>query len=150
MDLSFDKSKAEAKDDGARHLLVLVSLTMWTIQFLKQDLADSYEPPFKSCVEQGKASSVMCAYNLVNGIPNCANFDLSTTIARGQWGLPRLHRDCDAVATMCFNEGYAKESEDAVAATLKAGMDVNCGSHFKKYGKSALEKQKVVQESDID
>ncbi|PHT84185.1 hypothetical protein T459_12628 [Capsicum annuum] len=120
------------------------------ISALYQDLADSYEPPFKSCVEQGKASSVMCAYNLVNGIPNCANFDLSTTIARGQWGLPRLHRDCDAVATMCFNEGYAKESEDAVAATLKAGMDVNCGSHFKKYGKSALEKQKVVQESDID
>lgn len=57
------------------------------IQVLKQDLADSYEPPFKDCVEQGKASSVMCAYNLVNGIPNCANFDLLTTTARGKWGL---------------------------------------------------------------
>lgn len=56
------------------------------IQVMKQDLADSYEPPFKSCVEQGKASSLMCAYNLVNGIPNCANFDLLTTTAREHWG----------------------------------------------------------------
>ncbi|KAH0685085.1 hypothetical protein KY290_022260 [Solanum tuberosum] len=117
---------------------------------LKQDLADSYEPPFKNCVEQGKASSVMCAYNLVNGIPNCANFDLLTTTARGKWGLQGyIVSDCDAVAIMYTHQGYAKEPEDAVAATLRAGMDVNCGSHLKKYTKSALEKQKI-QESDID
>ncbi|XP_059279846.1 probable beta-D-xylosidase 7 [Lycium ferocissimum] len=117
---------------------------------LKQDLADSYEPPFKSCVKQGKASSIMCAYNLVNGIPNCANFDLLTTTARGKWGLKGyIVSDCDAVAIMYTHQGYAKEPEDAVAATLRAGMDVNCGSHLKKYTKSALEKQKV-QESDLD
>ncbi|KAF3674907.1 putative beta-D-xylosidase 7 [Capsicum annuum] len=117
---------------------------------LKQDLADSFEPPFKSCVEQGKASSVMCAYNLVNGIPNCANFDLLTTIARGQWGLQGyIVSDCDAVDKIYTAQHYAKEPEDAVAATLKAGMDVNCGSHLKTYTKSALEKKKV-QESDID
>lgn len=119
-------------------------------QVLKQDLADSYEPPFKSCVEQGKASSVMCAYNLLNGIPHCANFDLLTTTARGKWGLQGyIVSDCDAVEIMYTEQGYAKEPEDAVAATLRAGMDVNCGSHLKKYTKSALEKQKV-KESDID
>ncbi|CAN4122251.1 unnamed protein product [Withania somnifera] len=117
---------------------------------LKQDLADSFEPPFKSCVEQGKSSSLMCAYNIVNGIPNCANFDLLTTIARGQWGLQGyIVSDCDAVEKMYTEQGYAKEPEDAVAATLKAGMDMNCGSHLKKYTKSALQKQRV-QESDID
>ncbi|XP_015071729.1 probable beta-D-xylosidase 7 [Solanum pennellii] len=119
-------------------------------QVLKQDLADSYEPPFKDCVEQGKASSVMCAYNLVNGIPNCANFDLLTTTARGKWGLQGyIVSDCDAVDKMYSEQHYAKEPEDAVAATLKAGMDVNCGSHLKTYTRSALEKQKV-KESDID
>ncbi|XP_009599906.1 probable beta-D-xylosidase 7 [Nicotiana tomentosiformis] len=117
---------------------------------MKQDLADSYEPPFKSCVEQGKASSLMCAYNLVNGIPNCANFDLLTTTAREQWGFQGyIVSDCDAVAIMHTHQGYAKEPEDAVAATLRAGMDVNCGSYLKSYTKSALEKQKV-KESDID
>ncbi|KAK4352421.1 hypothetical protein RND71_027939 [Anisodus tanguticus] len=88
---------------------------------LKQDLADSYEPPFKSCVEQGKASSIMCAYNLVNGIPNCANFELLTTTARRKWGLQGyIVSDCDAVAIMYILQSYAKEPEDAVAATLKA------------------------------
>ncbi|CAN4116310.1 unnamed protein product [Withania somnifera] len=101
-----------------------------------------YSSDAHSCVEQGKASIIMCAYNLANGIPNCANYDLLTTIAPGQW-------DCDAVDIMFTRQGYAKEPEDAVAATLKASMDVNCGSHLKKYTKSALEKQKI-QESDID
>ncbi|MCE5167624.1 putative beta-D-xylosidase 7 [Datura stramonium] len=92
------------------------------LQVLKQDLADSYEPPFKSCVEQGKASSLMCAYNLVNGIPNCANYKLLTTIARGQWGFQGyIVSDCDAVSIMHTKQGYAKEPEDAVAATLRAG-----------------------------
>ncbi|CAN4116312.1 unnamed protein product [Withania somnifera] len=117
---------------------------------LKQDLADSFEPPFRSCAEQGKASSIMCAYNLVNGIPNCANFDLLTTIVRGKWGFQGyIVSDCDAVEIIYTDQHYAKEPEDAAAATLKAGMDVNCGSHLKKYTKSALQKQKV-QESDID
>ncbi|KAF3658298.1 putative beta-D-xylosidase 7 [Capsicum annuum] len=119
-------------------------------QVLKQDLADSYEPPFKSCVEQGKASSIMCAYSLINGIPNCANYDLLTTTVREKWGLQGyIVSDCDAVNVMYANQSYAKEPEDAVAATLKAGMDLNCGSHLKVYTKLALEKQKV-QESDID
>lgn len=116
----------------------------------KQDLADSYEPPFKNCVEKAKASSVMCAYNLVNGIPNCANFDLLTITARKKWGLQGyIVSDCDAVEYMYTQQHYAKEPEDAVAATLKAGMDVNCGNHLKKYTKSALEKKKI-DESDID
>ncbi|XP_055835054.1 probable beta-D-xylosidase 7 [Solanum dulcamara] len=119
-------------------------------QVLKQDLTDSYEPPFKSCVEQGKANIVSVGENPVNGIPNCANFDLLTATARGKWGLQGyIVSDCDAVAIMYTHQGYATEPEDAVAASLRAGMDVNCGSHLRKYTKSVLEKQKV-QESDID
>lgn len=52
----------------------------------KQDLADTYQPPFKSCVVEGGASGIMCAYNLVNGVPNCADHDLLTKTARGEWG----------------------------------------------------------------
>lgn len=49
-------------------------------------MADTYQPPFKACVEQGKASGIMCAYNLVNGVPNCADRNLLTATARQQWG----------------------------------------------------------------
>lgn len=55
-------------------------------QVTKQDLADTYQPPFKSCVQKGQASGIMCAYNRVNGVPNCADYDLLTTTAHGEWG----------------------------------------------------------------
>ncbi|KAL0432719.1 UNVERIFIED_CONTAM: putative beta-D-xylosidase 7 [Sesamum latifolium] len=116
----------------------------------KQDLADTYQPPFRACVEQGQASGIMCAYNRVNGVPTCADYDLLTKTARQQWGFQGyIASDCDAVAIIHDQQGYAKEPEDAVADVLKAGMDVNCGSYLKKYTRSAVAKKKV-SESDID
>lgn len=50
-----------------------------------QDMADTYQPPFESCVEKGKASGIMCAYNRVNGVPSCADHHLLTATARKQW-----------------------------------------------------------------
>ncbi|KAG8503898.1 hypothetical protein CXB51_001855 [Gossypium anomalum] len=52
-----------------------------------QDLADTYMPPFRSCIEEGKASGIMCAYNRVNGVPNCADYNLLSKTARAQWGM---------------------------------------------------------------
>jgi beta-glucosidase-like glycosyl hydrolase len=57
------------------------------LQVTKQDLEDTYQPPFKSCVLEGHVSSVMCSYNRVNGIPTCADPDLLQGVVRGQWGL---------------------------------------------------------------
>nr|GMD55623.1 probable beta-D-xylosidase 7 [Ipomoea batatas] len=116
----------------------------------EQDMADSFMPPFKRCVEEGKASSIMCAYNLVNGVPNCANYDLLTKTARQQWGFQGyIVSDCGGVKIIYSQQGYAKLPEDAAALVLKAGMDLNCGSHLRKYTMLAVEKKKV-QESDID
>ncbi|XP_039059380.1 probable beta-D-xylosidase 7 [Hibiscus syriacus] len=115
-----------------------------------QDLADTYQPPFKSCIQQGNASGIMCAYNRVNGVPNCADYDLLSKTARGQWGFNGyITSDCDAVSIIHEDQGYAKLPEDAVADVLKAGMDVNCGTYLKKYTKSAVEKRKLPV-SEID
>eukprot|EP00257_Ricinus_communis_P012509 XP_002535159.2 probable beta-D-xylosidase 7 [Ricinus communis] len=92
----------------------------------------------------------MCAYNQVNGVPNCADYNLLTKTARGQWDFHGyITSDCDAVSIIHDDQGYAKEPEDAVADVLKAGMDVNCGNYLKNYTKSAVEKKKV-SESEID
>ncbi|KAK6131145.1 hypothetical protein DH2020_035113 [Rehmannia glutinosa] len=116
----------------------------------KQDMADTYQPPFRSCIEQGRASGIMCAYNLVNGVPNCADYHLLTKTARGAWGFQGyITSDCDAVSLIYEKQKYAKTHEDAVADVLKAGMDVNCGSYLANHTKSAVEKGKV-SESDID
>ncbi|KAK8623551.1 hypothetical protein V6N13_118434 [Hibiscus sabdariffa] len=116
----------------------------------QQDLADTYNPPFRSCIQEGKASGIMCAYNRVNGVPNCADYNLLSKTARGQWGFNGyITSDCDAVSIIYEKQGYAKLPEDAVADVLKAGMDVNCGTFLKNYTKSAVKKRKLLV-SEID
>lgn len=116
----------------------------------KQDLADTFQPPFQSCVEQGQASSIMCAYNRVNGIPSCAHYDFLTDTARGQWHFDGyIVSDCNAVPIIYEQQKYVKTPEDAVAAVLSAGMDVECGSYTPRYSKSALDQKKITEE-DID
>ncbi|CAK9165612.1 unnamed protein product [Ilex paraguariensis] len=115
-----------------------------------QDLADTYQPPFESCIKQGEASGIMCAYNRVNGVPNCADHNLLSHVARGQWSFQGyITSDCDAVSIIHDVQGYAKLPEDAVADVLKAGMDVDCGSYLRKYTISAVQ-QKKLPESEID
>ncbi|XP_054789294.1 probable beta-D-xylosidase 7 [Prosopis cineraria] len=109
-----------------------------------QDLADTYQPPFRSCVEQGRASGIMCAYNRVNGVPNCADFNLLTKTARRQWGFHGyITSDCGAVSLLHDDQGYAKSAEDAVADVLRAGMDVECGDYLTKYVKAAVTQKKL-------
>jgi xylan 1,4-beta-xylosidase len=53
----------------------------------KQDLEDTFNVPFKACVMEGSAASVMCSYNQVNGVPMCADQNLLRGTIRGQWHL---------------------------------------------------------------
>ncbi|XP_068636542.1 probable beta-D-xylosidase 7 [Aristolochia californica] len=115
-----------------------------------QDLADTYQPPFKSCVEEGRASGIMCSYNKVNGVPTCADFNLLSRTARQKWHFNGyIVSDCDAVAVMYSHHHYSKTPEDAVGSALGAGMDIDCATFLLKYTKSALQRKKL-SESDID
>lgn len=115
----------------------------------KQDMEDTYQPPFRSCIEDGKASCLMCSYNSVNGIPACARGDLLQK-ARKEWGFNGyVTSDCDAVATIFEYQFYAKTAEDAVADALKAGVDINCGTYMLYKTASAIEQGKL-QEEDVD
>ncbi|KAL4271604.1 hypothetical protein GQ457_13G010000 [Hibiscus cannabinus] len=115
-----------------------------------QDLADTYQPPFKRCVKDGRASGIMCAYNRVNGVPSCADQNLLSKTARGEWDFKGyIASDCDAVDVMYNDQRYTKAPEDAVVDVLRAGMDLNCGSFLQKYTKSAI-LQKKLPESIID
>ncbi|WCJ29922.1 beta-xylosidase 2 [Euphorbia peplus] len=115
-----------------------------------QDLADTYQSPFQSCIQERKASGIMSAYNQVNGVPNCADYNLLSRTARGKWSFNGyITSDCDAVSIIYDTQGYAKTPEDAAADVLKAGMDVNCGNYLKNYTKSAMQKKKVSV-ADID
>ncbi|KAL5100007.1 hypothetical protein RYX36_004334 [Vicia faba] len=115
----------------------------------QQDLEDSYQPPFRGCVQQGKASCLMCSYNEVNGVPACVSEDLMGLV-RNKWGFEGyITSDCDAVATVFEYQHYAKSPDEAVADVLKAGVDINCGTYMLRHTKSAIE-QGMVKEEDLD
>ncbi|PNT63713.1 probable beta-D-xylosidase 7 isoform X2 [Brachypodium distachyon] len=115
-----------------------------------QDLADTFNPPFKSCVEEGKATCVMCAYTNINGVPACASSDLITKTFKGDWGLNGyVSSDCDAVALLRDAQRYRATPEDTVAVALKAGLDLNCGNYTQVHGMSALQQGKMT-EQDVD
>lgn len=115
----------------------------------KQDLEDSYNVPFKACVVEGKAASVMCSYNQVNGIPSCADPALNQTI-RTQWQLNGyIVSDCDSVGVFYKKQHYTKTPEEAVARTLKAGLDLNCGHFLEEHAESAVQAGRIT-EKDID
>ncbi|KAL6660638.1 hypothetical protein ACP70R_001673 [Stipagrostis hirtigluma subsp. patula] len=119
-------------------------------QVTAQDLEDTYNPPFRSCVVEGKASCVMCAYTEINGVPACADADLLTGTVRGDWGLDGyVASDCDAVAIMRDAQRYAPTPEDAVAVSLKAGLDIDCGSYVQQHATAAIQQGKLT-EQDVD
>lgn len=49
-------------------------------------LREIHLKPFEIAVKQGGASSVMTSYNPINGHWAASNYDLNTTILRGEWG----------------------------------------------------------------
>ena len=111
-----------------------------------------YLPPFQACVSDGKAASVMCSYNALNGIPTCANDWLLQTLARDTWGLDPngfVTSDCDAVGDIFSAHHYTKTGEEAVALALKAGTDTDCGSAYNTYLYSAYN-QSLVNDNDIN
>jgi beta-glucosidase-like glycosyl hydrolase len=115
-----------------------------------QDLLDSYLPPFRACVEDGGVSGLMCSYNSVNSVPSCANSWLMTDVARSEWKFDGyITSDCDAVSDIFLTQNYTKSPEEAVAMSLKAGMDVDCGDFIASYGQSAIDKG-LLSEADID
>ncbi|CAK8540389.1 unnamed protein product [Lathyrus sativus] len=115
----------------------------------QQDLEDSYQPPFRGCVQQGKASCLMCSYNAVNGVPACVSEDLMGLV-RNKWGFEGyITSDCDAVATVFEYQHYAKSPEEAVADVLNAGVDINCGTYMLLHAQSAIE-QGMVKEETLD
>jgi len=64
----------------------------------KKDLFESYLPAFEACIKEGKAYSIMGAYNRTNGVPCCASKPLLQEILRDKWGFEGyVVSDCWAI-----------------------------------------------------
>ena len=128
------------------------------VKVSKHDQEDTYLPAFRATVVEGKAWSVMCVYNSVNGQPGCANQFLLQDQLRDKWKFNGyVVSDCDAVADIERGHHYVKTQAEAAAVSLKAGTDNECAdffapvrdnSDYKKYLDAV--KQGLLTEKDID
>ena len=97
----------------------------------KHDMEDTYLPAFRATVVEGKAESVMCAYNRVNGQPACANTFLMKDQLRGAWKFNGyVVSDCDAIVDIFQGHHFAKSQAEAAAVAIKTGMDNECADFF--------------------
>ncbi|KAK6121022.1 hypothetical protein DH2020_045241 [Rehmannia glutinosa] len=107
----------------------------------QQDLDDTFQPPFKSCVIDGNVASVMCSYNQVNGKPTCGDPDLLSGVIRGQWKLNGyIVTDCDSLNEMFNSQHYTKTAEETAALAMNSGLDLNCGDFLSKNAQAAVSK----------
>jgi beta-glucosidase len=127
------------------------------VKVSKHDELDTYLPAFRAAVTEGKAGSVMCAYNSINGQPACANEFLLQDQLRGKWGFQGyVVSDCDAVVNIFRDHHFTKTQPEASALAIQRGMDNECidfakvdDDHDYKAYRDAY-KQGILQESEID
>jgi len=94
------------------------------------DFADTYTPAFRATIMEGKADSVMCAYNSVRSEPACANHLLFDAL-RNKWGFKGyVVSDCWAISDLHQGHGFVLTLEQAAALAVKAGTDLSCGPEF--------------------
>jgi len=124
----------------------------------RHDELDTYLPAFRAAVTEGKAGSVMCAYNGINGQPACANEFTLLDQLRGKWGFQGyVVSDCGAVRDIFEGHHYEPTQAQASAISLQRGMDNECidfrakvqdDHDYKPYVDAV--KAGYLKESDID
>ncbi|AMR33594.1 glycosyl hydrolase [Mucilaginibacter sp. PAMC 26640] len=115
----------------------------------EQDLHNTYLYAFNKLVKGG-VSSVMTAYNSVNGIPNSVNNNLLQNILRKDWGFTGyIVTDCGALDDVFNTHKYIKTSVAAAAAAIKAGINLDCSSVLQNDVVEAV-KQKLLSEKEVD
>jgi beta-glucosidase len=117
----------------------------------EHDLWDTYLPAFRAAIVEGKADSIMCAYNAVDHDPACANKMLLQQILRGDWGFQGyMTSDCDAIDDFSQPRGhhYATNHETGSVAGIEAGTDTDCGTAYLALGDAI--RHHLMPESDLD
>jgi beta-glucosidase len=115
------------------------------------DLWDTYLPAFRATITEGRAGSIMCAYNSINNYPACANKQLLQTILRDDWSFKGfVTSDCGAIDDFYEINAHrtSPSREAAAAAGIEAGTDTNCGDTYLALTEAV--KKGLISEAQID
>jgi beta-glucosidase len=121
----------------------------FNVDVSESDFMDTYLTAFEACVKEGKAGSVMSAYNRFRGESCTGSPLLLTEILRTKWGFEGyVVSDCGAVDDICYGHKITGSIAEAAAIALKSGCDLNCGDSY-RHLKEALDKG-FITEADLD
>jgi len=113
------------------------------------DLRETYLPAFRELVQEGRAASVMSAYNRVNGESATASTRLLGDILRREWGFGGyVVSDCGAVDDIFMRHKLVATAEEASSLALTRGCDLECGSSYRSLGKALA--RGLLREADLD
>ena len=115
----------------------------------EKDFRETYLPQFEMGIKEGKAYSVMCAYNRLNGEACCGSNHLLTNILRNEWKFDGyIVSDCGAIGDIYQHHKIVSTPEEAAALAVKSGCDLECATTY-EHLKEAVAK-KIITEAEID
>lgn len=115
-----------------------------------RSLFEYYLPAFHHAIVEGKAYSIMGAYNELNQVPCNANTYLLNDLLRHKWGFEGyVVSDCGAIFDMLNGHHFFETGAKAVGRSILAGCDLNCGIAYREYIQEALD-EGLLEIKDID
>jgi beta-glucosidase len=112
-------------------------------------LREVFLEPFRACVEEGGARSIMASYNSVDGAPASSNKYLLTDILRNEWNFKGyVVSDYGGVHGVHSAHKIAESYPEAQALCLEAGLDVELASGYRDL--LSLVKSGRLSEQTID
>lgn len=115
----------------------------------ERTLQEYYLPAFKRAVQEGRAFSVMGAYNRFRGDSCCAHTNLLQEILRDDWGFGGyVVSDCGAIFDIYARHKIVKTPAEAAAIAVKSGCDLNCGGVYPALINAV--KQGLITEEQVD
>jgi beta-glucosidase len=115
----------------------------------ERDFRETYLPQFEMGIKEGKAYSVMCAYNRYHGEACCGSSRLLTTILRKEWNFPGyVVSDCGAIDDIYEHHKIVATPEEAGALAVKAGCDLECATTYTHLVEAV--QKKIISEQEIN
>jgi beta-glucosidase len=115
-----------------------------TTDLSENTLREIYFPPFEAAVDAG-VGTLMSSFNAINGVPASANQFTLTKVLRQEWKFDGFVVSDYTSVKELINHGVVANEEEAAAAALNAGVDMEMVSRsFNAFGPQLLKQNKLT------
>ena len=115
-----------------------------TTDLSENTLREIYFPPFRAAVDAG-VGTLMSSFNAINGVPASANPFTLTKVPRQEWKFDGFVVSDYTSVKELINHGIAANEEEAAAAALNAGVDMEMVSRsYNAFGPQLLKQNKLT------